>query len=429
MQANELLFFRDGDNTEILKDMSFLMDHLDDMNVSDSERKTLFYKIVSGLYVYASENGFRGNLWHCYLTEILVYNENPYTIAAERREKVDGTLNKAVLHDFRIFMDMFAYDIKKLEDKIGDTNDMTLLTDYEISGKEAIKYNKHIVEEINDLACRLGNAKDVNEFKALLDTFYGKYGVGVYGLHKAFRVERVSETLKINPIYNIAVTSLDDIVGYELQKQTLRDNTEAFLQGKKANNCLIYGSAGTGKSSSIRAILNEYYGQGLRMIEVYKHQYQELNELIDKLKIRNYKYIIYMDDLSFEEFETEYKYLKAVIEGGLESKPDNVLIYASSNRRHLVRENFDDRDGGGDVHKNETVQEKLSLFARFGVSIYFGAPEKREFDNIVLTLAKRYGIEMDEKELLLAANKWELSHGGLSGRTARQFINDLRGKQ
>jgi len=166
------------------------------------------------------------------------------------------------------------------------------------------------------------------------------------------------------------------------------------------------------------------------MIEVYKHQYQELNDLIDRLKCRNYKFIIYMDDLSFEEFETEYKYLKAVIEGGLESKPDNVLIYATSNRRHIIRENFTDKDGdGGDIHKNETVQEKLSLFGRFGVSIYFGAPNKTEFQEIVLGLAKKYGLRMPEEQLLAEANKWELSHGGLSGRCARQFIDAMRGQE
>lgn len=137
-----------------------------------------------------------------------------------------------------------------------------------------------------------------------------------------------------------------------------------------------------------------------------------------------------MDDLSFEDFEIEYKYLKAVIEGGLEKKPDNVLIYATSNRRHLIRENFSDKEETRqDMHTSDTVQEKLSLYTRFGVSIYFGAPSKKEFQSIVKELAKRSGIPMQEEELLLEANKWELSHGGLSGRTAQQFINYLLGKQ
>ena len=166
------------------------------------------------------------------------------------------------------------------------------------------------------------------------------------------------------------------------------------------------------------------------MIEIYKHQFQDLNDVIAQVKNRNYKFIIYMDDLSFEDFEIEYKYLKAVIEGGLERKPDNVLIYATSNRRHLIRENFSDKEEiRQDMHTSDTVQEKLSLYTRFGVSTYFGSPSKKEFQVIVKELAKRSGITMPEDDLLLEANKWELSHGGLSGRTAQQFINYLLGKQ
>ena len=232
------------------------------------------------------------------------------------------------------------------------------------------------------------------------------------------------------PITNIAHVHLDDLVGYENAKKKLIDNTKAFVEGKKANNCLLFGDAGTGKSSSIKAILNQYYDQGLRMIEVYKHQFQDLNDVIAQIKNRNYKFIIYMDDLSFEEFEIEYKYLKAVIEGGLEKKPENVLIYATSNRRHLIRETFKDKqDRDEDMHTNDTVQEKLSLVARFGVTIYFGSPDKKAFQEIVRTLAIKNGINLPEEELLLEANKWELSHGGLSGRTAQQFIDYLSGQE
>ena len=138
-----------------------------------------------------------------------------------------------------------------------------------------------------------------------------------------------------------------------------------------------------------------------------------------------------MDDRSFEEFVIEYKYLKAVIEGGLEKKPDNILIYATSNRRHLVRESFSDKNDlrDDDIHSSDTVQEKLSLVYRFGVTIYFGAPDKKEFQNIVTTLARKHGIELPTEELLLKANQWELRHGGLSGRTAQQFIDYLLGQQ
>ena len=182
-------------------------------------------------------------------------------------------------------------------------------------------FNRRIRDRICDLSRSLGSASDVDDFKRKITQFYKEFGVGKLGLHKAFRVEHPEHgDVQIVPITNIAHVHLDDLVGYEIAKKKLIDNTKLFVEGRKANNCLLFGDAGTGKSSSIKAILNQYYDQGLRMIEVYKHQFKDLNDVIAQIKNRNYKFIIYMDDLSFEEFEIEYKYLKAVIEGGLEKK-------------------------------------------------------------------------------------------------------------
>ena len=234
----------------------------------------------------------------------------------------------------------------------------------------------------------------------------------------------------IDPIINVEHVYLKDLVGYELQKKKLVENTEAFLAGKEANNVLLFGDAGTGKSSSVKAVLNEYYGRGLRMIEVYKHQFKTLSDVLEQIKDRNYKFIIYMDDLSFEDYELEYKYLKAILEGGLGKRPKNVLIYATSNRRHLIREKFSDkRELDDELHNNDTVQEKLSLAARFGVTIYYGSPDKRQFQEIVKSLAERHQLQMPIEQLYEAANQWELSHGGLSGRTAAQFITHMMGTQ
>ena len=289
-------------------------------------------------------------------------------------------------------------------------------------------YNQRICTRICELAEQFSHDHTPLEMKDTLTRFYKEYGVGKFGLHKSFRVVHDHEGVRIEPILNIAHVSLDDLVGYEIPKRKLTDNTDAFVAGRKANNCLLFGDAGTGKSSCIKAIANEYYDRGLRIIEVYKHQFQDLNQVISQIKNRNYKFIIYMDDLSFEDFEIEYKYLKAVIEGGLEKKPENVLIYATSNRRHLIRENYSDKEEiRQDMHTGDTVQEKLSLVHRFGVTIYFGAPDKKQFQAIVKTLAERSGLELPEEELLMEANKWELSHGGLSGRTAQQFVDYLLG--
>ena len=303
--------------------------------------------------------------------------------------------------------------------------------DYKSGNSGGKVFNRRVRDRICDLSRALAVTQNVDHFKRTLTQFYKEFGVGKLGLHKAFRVEHPENSdVEIIPITNIAHVHLDDLVGYEDAKKKLVDNTKAFVEGKKANNCLMFGDAGTGKSSSIKAILNQYYDQGLRMIEVYKHQFQDLNDVIAQIKNRNYKFIIYMDDLSFEEFEIEYKYLKAVIEGGLEKKPKNVLIYATSNRRHLIRETFRDKqDRDEDMHTNDTVQEKLSLVARFGVTIYFGSPDKKAFQEIVRVLAKKNGINMPEEQLLLEANAWELSHGGLSGRTAQQFIDYLAGRE
>ena len=306
-----------------------------------------------------------------------------------------------------------------------------MICDYQTPDENSKLFNTRIRDRICQMSKTLAAATTTEEFMDDMVSFYKDFGVGKLGLHKAFRIGHDEEgKVEIQPITRIAHVKIDDLVGYEIAKKKLIDNTEAFVQGRKANNCLLFGDAGTGKSSSIKGILNQYYDQGLRIIEAYKHQFQDLNEVIAQIKNRNYRFIIYMDDLSFEEFEIEYKYLKAVIEGGLEKKPDNVLIYATSNRRHLIRETFSDKEEvREDMHTSDTVQEKLSLYARFGVSIYFGAPNKKEFQNIVKVLAEKYQVSMDEDTLLAEANKWELSHGGLSGRTAQQFINYLLGKE
>ena len=392
--------------------------------------KSLLFECVNEILEISESHGFSGNLWHTFLTFLLANDENAYSTACEIVGEVDGSVNQIAEHDFGIFKELFDYDFTDFM-KILEADCFAILLNYENAESKRNVFNKRIRDRICNLSRELGMAPDVGEFKKYLTAFYREFGVGKLGLHKAFRVEHPEgESAQIVPITNIAHVHLDDLVGYEIAKKKLIDNTRAFVEGRKANNCLLYGDAGTGKSSSIKAILNQYYAQGLRMIEVYKHQFQDLNDIIAQIKNRNYKFIIYMDDLSFEEFEIEYKYLKAVIEGGLEKKPDNILIYATSNRRHLVRETFRDKsDRDEDLHTNDTVQEKLSLVARFGVTIYFGAPNKKEFQQIVLELAKQNQITMPEEILLLEANKWELSHGGLSGRTAQQFIDYLLGQE
>lgn len=426
MREEELIIYKKLEDGQILKDMVWLMEHY---RSGDGQARPLFYECMHGLLERAAMNGFHGNLWHCYLTDLLVNNENSYSLACEIRGQVEGSINQFVLHDMAIFREFFAYDHTEMMEVL-KAPEFSSIIRYEGAPCVSRIYSTRIRDRICLLAKQLSESSDVQEMKDVLTEFYRDYGVGKLGLHKAFRVEHTKKGTQIMPIRNISHVQLDDLIGYELPKKKLTENTEAFVEGRKANNCLLFGDAGTGKSTSVKAIANEYYDRGLRIIEIYKHQFHDLNDVIAQVKNRNYKFIIYMDDLSFEEFETEYKYLKAVIEGGLEKKPDNVLIYATSNRRHLIRENFSDKEGRRDqMHASDTVQEKLSLVYRFGVTIFFCGPDKKQFEEIVKGLAARYGVEMEEDKLLAEAGKWELSHGGLSGRTAQQFIDHLRGSK
>lgn len=429
MHTNELMIYRNLDYGKILRDMTFLIEYEGSGYYNQEDLRTLFFECVNGILELSEQHGLEGNLWHTYLTFLLVNDENAYSTACEIRGMIEGSINEVALHDFAIMKELFDYDVQELGRNLGATAH-EILFDYKGTKQEGHVYNRRIRDRICTLAVHLAETKTPRDFKEVMTQFYKEFGVGKFGLHKAFRVEHTEEGAKIVPITKIAHVRLDDLVGYEIPKKKLIENTEAFVRGRKANNCLLFGDAGTGKSTSIKAILNQYYEEGLRMIEVYKHQFQDLNDIIAQVKNRNYKFIIYMDDLSFEEFEIEYKYLKAVIEGGLERKPENVLIYATSNRRHLVREQWSDKNDrrDDDFHTSDTVQEKLSLVARFGVSIFFVGPDKKEFQKIVLELAKRNQIQMEKSELLLQANQWEMTHGGRSGRTAQQFIDYLLGK-
>lgn len=373
--------------------------------------------------------GFNKNLWHNYLAFLLANTETPFTLVSEKVGATQGSVNEFAKHDFHIFKELFDYDFSEIEKEL-DLNCFSIIQNYQAVGKKDQIYNKNISQKVQQLSIDIENTNSDDELYQVITDFYKAYGVGKFGLNKAFRVGEDDESELLIPITNTSEVVLDDLVGYEIQKKALIENTEAFVQGRRANNVLLFGDAGTGKSTSVKAILNQYYDQGLRLIEVYKHQFKDLTRIIATVKNRNYRFIIYMDDLSFEEFEIEYKYLKAVIEGGLEPKPENVLIYATSNRRHLIKETWNDRNDMSDdgLHRSDTIQEKLSLVNRFGVTIGYFKPNPKEFLNIVQTLASRYPeLNMSEQELRVQANAWEMRHGGLSGRTAQQFIDHLLG--
>ncbi len=263
-------------------------------------------------------------------------------------------------------------------------------------------------------------AKTPEALLDLLIAHYRQLGVGVFAKYIAFQFDGQLTGIEM---IDTSVT-FDSLIGLEYQKQVLIDNTKALLAGNRANNVLLFGDRGTGKSSSIKALLNMFAGDGLRIIETQKQQIQALPPLIAKLAPRPNKYIIFLDDLSFEKQDREYKALKTVMDGQLQPMPDNVVVYATSNRKHLVKESWNDREGG-DVHVNDNMQETLSLAERFGISLVFSAPNQKEYLHIVATLLRRYGIEMDA-EIERKAIVWQMNYGSKSPRCATQFVHAYR---
>ncbi len=430
-QVSKLLLYSNLGSDSIIMRLCRIFE---DWEKGTADRDSLIHDIyveVKRLLDLSTQYGFDCNLWQNYLTFLLVTNENSFSLTCEGQGATEGgSVNLLALKDMKIFKDLFSFDFSKIEKDLG-IDCFSIITNYKAIAKRERLYNKNVSEKVRELSRKIDAAADENEVFDLVTDFYKRVGVGMFGLNRAFRIKD-GDTLEFSPINNADTIRLCDLVGYEFQKKQLVANTEAFVKGFPANNALLYGDSGTGKSSSIKAVLNEFYDSGLRMIEIYKHQFSMLSSVIAHIKNRNYKFIIYIDDLSFEDHEIEYKFLKAVIEGGVETKPDNILIYATSNRRHLIKETWNDRNDmeyNGEIHRSDTMEEKLSLSARFGVLINYSSPDKNEFNEIVRQLAAREGIELDEETLLREANKWEMRHGGVSGRTARQFINYLAGKK
>ncbi len=427
--TSKLVIYRNIGKDSILFRLADICQRFDGGEYVKEDLVTEIYEQIHRLLEISTRYGFDKNLWHNYLAFQLAMSENPFTLVSEKVGANEGTVNEFAKADFQIFKELFDYDFSKIEDAL-DINCFDVILHYRAVVKSEQIFNKSVSEKVQSLSSQIEDAGSEEELYQIITEFYRAYGVGKFGLNKAFRVSENEEFGILSPITTTGDMTLDDLVGYESQKQKLIENTEAFVHGRQANNVLLFGDAGTGKSTSIKAILNQYYAQGLRMIEIYKHEFQYLSRIISEIKNRNYRFIIFMDDLSFEEFEIEYKYLKAVIEGGLETKPENVLIYATSNRRHLVRETWSDRSdmSQDELHRSDTMQEKLSLAGRFGVSIGFYRPSQKEYFGIVTELAKKYPqIQLSQEELLQKANQWELSHGGISGRTASQFIHHLAG--
>ncbi len=375
----------------------------------------LFHQLASEQSRFA----LQGDLWQNFVARLIWQDENFYTRIAEKKQPQFPSLSAWIQHDLPLLKTILFFDWKKF----AALNHLPALpaSTLETAPFSTINLMQKGIQELLLLFTEEKN----QTLQQKLNAFYQQYGCGAFAGHLAFQWKK-----GLTPVMHPQLMRLNDLVGYEYQKSVLLKNTEAFVQGQKANHVLLYGEKGTGKSSSVKALLAEFADQGLRMVEITRQQFADFPSIIDCMKDRRFRFILFIDDLSFEASDSDFKYIKSCIEGSLENSPDNVLIYATSNRRHLIRENWSDRQGADEeVHISDTHQEKLSLSDRFGVLLSFYAPDKEQYLKIVHTLAQREGLTMDEASLREQAMQWEKMYHGYSGRSARQFVNFLCGQK
>ncbi|MBC8061253.1 MAG: ATP-binding protein [Clostridiaceae bacterium] len=365
-----------------------------------------------------------------YILEKIIYDDNPFSSLGTNEKAASNDLNSLQLVSklsseviksklIQIFSNSeYKYLIEKLPTWVS-----------KIEVEESLLYQdnlKRIKGIITSNICWSESTKDLFEF-------HKNNGCGVFAHFKAFVWERLMGKGQLKGIDAPDPTLLSDLIGYELERSTVIENTLQFLNGFSANNVLLYGDRGTGKSSTVKAILNEYYSQGLRMIEIPKAYLTDFPSIIRELKNRPQKFIIFIDDLVFGDEEESYTALKAILEGGLESKTSNIVIYATSNRRHLIKEYFSERKGllskepNDEIRAHDSIEEKLSLSDRFGINVIFSSPDQNRYLSIVEGLAEKRNLNINKENLYKEALKWAIWYNGRSARTARQFIDWLEG--
>jgi predicted AAA+ superfamily ATPase len=392
--------------------------------VSSNETRNIIYEAASNMIAEAEKYSYRGDLWEIQFALAAAGAENPLTQTYERMpvpKDVFSILAQDLWMQHKI--------VTSVKDIVSDSLQyapLACLSNFAPRKKNLALGISQARDAVAALAARFAASPSPEEMAFALADFCATHGAGKFALSGAFTWD--SSKGKLEPIDDMDPNTLDSLVGYETQKRDLLLNTQSFLDGNPSNNVLLFGDSGTGKSSSVRALLNEpdFVRRGLRMVELRHDQFAEIPALLKELRKRNYRFILFMDDLSFEEFETGYKHLKALIEGGLERKPDNVIVCATSNRRNIVREVWSERaDSIDDVHGRDTMQEKHSLADRFGLAIWYPSVSKNEYLSIVKIVAEEMGLVMNSSEMKTLAMRWELERGGFTGRTARQFVYQM----
>lgn len=383
--------------------------------LENPENTSHAYDFTAGLIEKAESLGLSGNILRSYFLHVLAHVENTFACTVEQSSgNVGKSLRRAFVRDMEILTDVFHEPPSAMLP-------CDLLDDYEPTKRCTSEASSFLHERMTSAIA----AEEVAD--AFLD-FYRRYGCGEISSCKAFSWN--DKEHKLQGVEHFEALPLADVIGYDRQKKQLTDNTEAFLEGRPANNVLLIGARGTGKSSSVKALAHEYYGRGLRLVQFAKSQLGELPRILAELRrFPSKRFILFLDDLSFEAFETEYKYLKSAIEGGVEARPQNVLIYATSNRRHLIKESWRDRDQAqNELYRQDSVNETVSLSDRFGLIITFLAPDQEQYHAIIAHYLEKEGVRLAPEELRILAHRWELEHSGRSGRTAQQFVAHYLGQ-
>lgn len=437
-QAESLTIFRGVLADEVGRSFLALVDELiserRDPNSAAAAYGHLFGLLAEEAELYQGEPF--GDAWQNHLLDRIAADQNAFSLKAEHAmwEAMGTSLVAAVRFDLRSLQSLFLLDARLMCRAVERTleGDGTAgsgpLPNW--SAFRGLARRSGVDGHLAELKHKLVGSDNWGDLAKDLAAYYREAGAGIFGSYHAFRWIQRNGKGQLEGIANPDTVRLEDIIGYEAERELLVQNTAHFLAGYPANNALLYGDRGTGKSSTVKALLNEYGSQGLRLVEVSKQHLDDFPQILALLRNRRERFVLFIDDLSFEDNETHYKELKAVLEGSLEARPENVLLYATSNRRHLIRERFADRTEGlvEEVHPGDTLEEKLSLSDRFGITLTFLAPNQERYLTIVSGLARQRNITISPEDLEFRALRWAVQHNGRSGRTARQFIDFLSGE-
>ncbi len=373
-----------------------------------------------------------GDAWQNHLLSAVLTADNAFSRKAQQTAgTLSAGLTRLTRHDLRLLQDLFTVNGSALRQLARDAgrHDALPYLHWEDFQPAGVHTNSQ-PDALTLAKQRLAQMRDWGEAIPVLVGHYRRHGVGIFARFRALRWVPTAQGGRLEGIAHPDPIRLEDLIGDERQRRLLVQNTEQFLAGYRANHVLLFGDRGTGKSSSIKALLNRYAHHGLRLVEVHKEDLGDLPQLCGSLREQPHRFILFVDDLSFEPHETYYKALKALLEGSVEEMPGNVVIYATSNRGHLIRERFADRAGlaEGEVHPQETLHELFSLSDRFGIRLTFVTPTQAQYLAIVDALARQHHLPIPVQELHARAVTWAQQQNGFSGRTARQFVDFLEGE-